>query len=79
MGKKKSHDRPEIKTIIESIFNDLAINGEKTIADITKGTSYHHRTVLNYLELIEYIQAQRKLILKRTGHSYLASLEKKEN
>ncbi len=71
-----SPKRTKIKDIIEALFNDLAQNGEKTITDIVKNTGMHHRTVLNYLELIELIQDKPKLNLKRTGHSYLASIEK---
>ncbi len=71
-----SPKRSKIRDIIEALFEDLGKNGEKTITDIVKNTGLNHRTVLNYLELIELIQDKPKLTLKRTGHSYLASIQK---
>jgi len=71
-----SPQRPRINYIIERIFGELKQNEEKTITDIVKETKFHHNTVRGYLEMIEYIQSQPKLTLKRTGHSYLASLKK---
>lgn len=73
---EQRNGKTKVQNTIIHIFEDLAKNGEKTITDIVKSTGYHHNTVRSYVEMIEYIQAQRKLILKRTGHSYLVSLEK---
>ena len=70
-----SPKRSKIRDIIAGLFEDLGKSGEKTITDMVKNTGYNHRTVLNYLEIIELIQSKPKLLLKRTGHSYLASLE----
>jgi hypothetical protein len=71
-------DRTRNQAIVLKIFEDLAKDGEMTITDLVKSTQYHHKTILGYLELIEYIQNQPRLLLKRTGHSYLASVEKSE-
>ena len=70
--------RTKILDIINAIFGELEEEKSKTITDIKNTTGLHHDTVRNYLELIELIQSKPKLILKRTGHSYQAVIEKRE-
>jgi DeoR/GlpR family transcriptional regulator of sugar metabolism len=61
------------------IFEELAKDSKRTISDLVNATGYHPVTIRGYLELIEYIQKQDHLNLERTGHSYLASLQKRES
>jgi hypothetical protein len=63
--------------IAESIFTYLNSNS-KTITDIKNESGFHHNTIKTYLELIEFIQSQPKLILERTGHSYQAKIDDKK-
>lgn len=64
------------REIIERIFKEL--DGKpKNISEIASSVKSYHSTIREYLELIEFIQAQPKLILERTGHSYQAKLENK--
>lgn len=59
----------------QSVFTNLSHEIPLTIKDLVEKTGLHHITVRGYLELIEFIQTQPKLILERTGHSYQAKLE----
>lgn len=59
------------------IFISLDPEHPKTISDLVRETGFHHNTVRGYLELIEFVQAQPRLILERTGHSYQARLEQR--
>lgn len=45
-----------------------------TIKDISDITGYHNSTTKHYLELIELIQNQKRVIIIRTGSSYQISL-----
>ncbi|WP_369019462.1 hypothetical protein DSAG12_04380 [Promethearchaeum syntrophicum] len=68
--------KSSINETVESIFFKLSSETPKTITDLVRETKYHHNTIRSYLELIEYIQSQPKLILERTGHSYQVKIEK---
>ena len=62
--------------IIEAIFEELKKNGKNTVNLLVRKTKLNQKTVVKYLKIIEMIQKQPKLILERTGHSYLVSLDK---
>jgi hypothetical protein len=64
-----------IKVIVENIFKELN-EIPKTISDIANNVKSYHKTIKDYLELIEFIQSQPKLLLERTGHSYQAKIKK---
>ncbi len=70
--KKMGSGRSKAPDIFKGIFDALSENHPKNITDIKKITGFHHDTIRNYLEIIEFIQSQPKLFLKRTGHSYQA-------
>jgi len=62
--------------IIETIFEELKKKGKKTANKLVEKTKLNQKTVVKYLKIIEMIQSQPKLILERTGHSYLVSLNR---
>ncbi len=61
--------------IIETIFEELKKGGKNTVNLLVGKTKLNQKTVIKYLKIIEMIQANPKLLLKRTGHSYLVSLD----
>ena len=62
--------------IIVTIFDELKKIFNYTLNLFVGKTKLNQKTVVKYLKIIEMVQAQPKLILERTGHSYLVSLEK---
>jgi len=70
--------RSPISDIVDRIFAELKKNGFKSISEVSKATSIHHNTVKNYIDLIETIQAQPKLIVERMQHITMLRLEKEE-
>ena len=64
--------------IVMDIFEDLAEDGEKTITALSHDTKYHFQTLKSYLDLIEFIQEQPKLVVRQDSKQkpYSVSLEK---
>jgi hypothetical protein len=73
-----SPKRPGIKEIFESLFGHLNSEETKTISKLVEETGFFNSTIKTYLELIEFIQSQPKLIIERTGHSYQVKLGKNQ-
>lgn len=62
--------------ILKQIFNTLKSCKEPvTIKDISENTGIYHSTIKHYLDMIEFIQSQSKIIIKPTGSSYQISLQ----
>lgn len=69
--------RSTTQEILNSIFALLETKESKNISEIAQKTNIPNRTIKKYVELIEYIQAQPKLIIVRTGHSYQLKMDEK--
>lgn len=70
--------RSSQKKVLESIYSVLTENESKNISQISIESKIPNITIKKYLDLIEFIQSQPKLILERTGHSYQAKIEQKK-
>ncbi len=68
--------RSPISEIVDRIFEELRKNGFRSISEVSRATGIHHNTVKNYIELIETIQKQPKLIVEKTQYVTMLKLEK---
>lgn len=78
MAGKKDPD-----VIVHAIFNELEKNGLKTLTEIGKNIKSGYHTVKRYVDIIQFIQSQPKIIVETTETSKASfttvKLEKKEN
>lgn len=62
--------------ILTKLFDTLKDEESLNITEISRRINSPHKTIKGYLEIIQFIQSQPRLIVNTTGSSYQISLEK---
>nr|MDO8112920.1 hypothetical protein [Candidatus Sigynarchaeota archaeon] len=72
-------ERKDPDSIIRAIFTELGRGGSKTPTEIAKAINGNSETIRKYLELIEFVQDQQRLVLRSTEDDTVAMLVKDDN
>ena len=64
--------------IFEAILNSLSIDSFKHISKIASEISSHSKTVRTYVEIIEFLQSQPRIVIERVQNKLLIKKEKDE-
>jgi len=72
-------ERKDPESIIRAIFTELGRDGPKTPTEIAKAINSNSETIRKYLELIEFVQDQQRIVLRSTEDDIVAKLVKDGN
>jgi len=72
-------ERKDPDSIIRGIFTELGRGGPKTPTEIAKAIDCNSETIRKYLELIEFVQDQQRIVLRSTTDDTVANLVKDDN
>jgi len=72
-------ERKDPDSIVRAIFTELGKGGPKTPTEIARASNINSETIRKYLELIEFVQDQQRLVLRSTPDDTFAILVKEGN
>nr|MDO8112757.1 hypothetical protein [Candidatus Sigynarchaeota archaeon] len=72
-------ERKDPDSIVRAIFIELGRGGPKTPTEIAKASNINSETIRKYLDLIEFVQDQQRIVLRSTADDTVAMLVKDGN